>query len=71
VTEFYKDAFGAQKRYRMETPAGKRMAHAETKIGDSVFMVSDEMPGQECGSPPSLGGTQRSELRASSWQRRL
>jgi PhnB protein len=57
VIEFYKEAFGAQERYRMLTPDGKWVAHAELKIGDSVFMLSDEMPGQECESPQSLGGT--------------
>ena len=57
VIEFYKEAFGAQERYRMLAPDGKGIAHAELTIGDSVFMVSDEMPGQECHSPESLGGS--------------
>jgi len=57
LIEFYKEAFGAQERYRMETPDGKLIAHAELKIGDSVFMLSDEMPGQDYGSPLTLGGT--------------
>ncbi len=57
VIEFYKEAFGAQERYRMPLPDGKGIAHAELKIGDSVFMLSDEMPGQECSSPAALGGT--------------
>ncbi len=57
VIEFYKEAFGAQERSRMPTPDGKWVAHAELKIGDSVFMLSDEMPGHEHGSPLSLGGT--------------
>ena len=55
--EFYKEAFGAQERYRMPTPDGKGIAHAELKIGDSIFMLSDEMPGMGYGSPLSLGGT--------------
>jgi PhnB protein len=36
------------------------IAHAELKIGDSVFMLSDEMPempGQGHNSPLTLGGT--------------
>jgi uncharacterized glyoxalase superfamily protein PhnB len=56
--EFYKEAFGAEERYRMPMPDGRGIAHAELKIGDSIFMLSDEMPGQEwSSSPPSLGGT--------------
>ena len=57
VIEFYKKAFGAQERYRMPAPDGKCVAHAELTIGDSVFMVADEMPGQECSSPPSFGAS--------------
>lgn len=58
MIEFYKEAFGAQERYRMPTPDGKGIAHAELRIGDSVFMLGEEMPGQECGgSPLMLGGT--------------
>src|SRR5690349_6732756 len=54
--EFYKRAFGAQERFRMEGPNGK-IAHAELQIGDSVMMLSDEMPGSLCRSPQSVGGT--------------
>jgi len=58
MVEFYKEAFGAKERYRMWTPDGKQVAHAEMQIGDSVFMLGNEMPGQECGgSPQTLGGT--------------
>ena len=46
--DFYKEAFGAEERYRMTAPDGKSIAHAELKIGDSAFMLSDEMPGQSC-----------------------
>ena len=55
--EFYKKAFGAQERFRLPTPDGRQIAHAELKIGDSVFMLADEMPGQECKSPLALEGT--------------
>ena len=54
--EFYKRAFGAQERFRMEGPNGK-IAHAELQIGDSIMMISDEMPGSTCRSPQSVGGT--------------
>ena len=46
VIDFYKEAFGAEERSRMTLPDGKCIAHAELKIGDSIFMLSDEMPGQ-------------------------
>ncbi len=54
--EFYKRAFGAQEIVRMEGPPGK-IGHAEIKIGDSIIMLSDEMPGSTDRSPQSLGGT--------------
>jgi PhnB protein len=54
--DFYKRAFGAQELMRMDGPNGK-IAHAEIKIGDSVIMLGDEMPGAPCRSPQSLGGT--------------
>ena len=54
--EFYKKAFGAQEISRMEGPPGK-IGHAEIKIGDSIVMLSDEMPGSSGRSPRSLGGT--------------
>jgi PhnB protein len=54
--DFYKRAFGAQEINRMAGPQGK-IAHAELKIGDSIVMLSDEMPGTGMRSPQSLGGT--------------
>jgi PhnB protein len=54
--DFYKRAFGATELHRMDGPQGK-IAHAEIKIGDSVIMLSDEMPGTSARSPQSLGGT--------------
>jgi PhnB protein len=53
--EFYKKAFGAQELTRMEVYG--KIAHAEIKIGDSVIMLSEEMPGGEFRSPQALGGT--------------
>jgi PhnB protein len=53
---FYRKAFGATEVYRMPGSKGK-IIHAEVKIGDSVLMLSDEMPGMRCRSPRSLGGT--------------
>lgn len=54
--DFYKRAFGAREIARMDGPNGK-IGHAEIKIGDSVVMLADEMPGSGTRSPQSLGGT--------------
>ena len=54
--EFYKKGFGAEERSRMKSPDG-RVAHAELKLGDSVFMLSDEYPEMKCHSPNSIGGS--------------
>jgi len=55
MIEFYKEALGAEERYRMPTPDGKGIAHAEMKIGDSVFMLGEEMPGDEGGVAADTG----------------
>lgn len=55
--EFYKKALGAQEISRMPGPDGKIM-HAELKIGDSVFFLSEENPNMGfVKSPQSLGGS--------------
>lgn len=54
--EFYKKGFGAEERCRMKSTDG-RVAHAELKLGDSVFMLSDEYPEMKCHSPNSIGGS--------------
>src|SRR2546423_9553169 len=54
--DFYKKAFDAIETVRMQGPPGK-IGHAELKIGDSMIMLSDEMPGGEVRSPQSLGGS--------------
>lgn len=54
--DFYKRAFGAREVVRMDGPPGK-IAHAELKIGDSMIMLADEMPGSGARAPRSLGGT--------------
>jgi uncharacterized glyoxalase superfamily protein PhnB len=56
--DFYKRAFGARERARMLGPDGKTVMHAELLIGDSIVMLSDEVPGMStCRAPSSLGGT--------------
>jgi PhnB protein len=54
--EFYRRAFGAKEVMKMDGPGGK-IAHAELKIGDSMIMISDEMPGSGARAPHSLNGT--------------
>lgn len=54
--EFYKKAFGAKDRVRMDAPGGK-IGHAELEIGDSLVMLSDALPQFSTRSPKELGGT--------------
>ena len=53
--EYYKKAFGAKERMRMEGPGGM-IAHAEIEIGDSLVMLSDPFP-QSNVQPPHDGTT--------------
>ena len=53
---FYKTAFGAEERMRMEAPGGK-IGHAEIEIGDSLVMLSDAFPQSAARPPSELGGT--------------
>ncbi len=54
--DFYKKAFGATELFRLATPDGK-IAHGEFRIGDSIFMISDENPEWDSPSPQKLGGS--------------
>jgi len=54
--EYYKTAFGARERVRMEGPDGK-IGHAELEIGDSLVMLSDPFPQASTTPPKELGGT--------------
>jgi len=53
--DFYKEAFGATERMRMEAPGGK-IGHAEIQVGDTIVMLADEMPEMNFRSPRTLGG---------------
>lgn len=53
---FYQEAFGAQELTRLQWPDG-RMMHASIKIGDSVLMMSEEMPEFGGVGPKGLGGS--------------
>jgi PhnB protein len=54
--DFYRTAFGAAERMRMDTPGGK-IGHAELLIGGSLVMLADEMPEMGWSSPAAIGGT--------------
>jgi PhnB protein len=54
--DFYKRAFGAKERLRMDAPGGK-IGHAELVIGDSAFMLADEFPEMNFRGPRSGTGS--------------
>ncbi|MFL5825958.1 MAG: VOC family protein [Thermoleophilaceae bacterium] len=54
--DFYKRAFGARERMRMDAPGGK-IGHAELEFGDSIVMLSDPFPQSSSRPPKELGGT--------------
>jgi PhnB protein len=54
--EFYKRAFGAKERGRMDAPGGK-IGHAELEIGDSLVMLADALPQFATRPPKELGAT--------------
>ena len=55
---FYAEAFGAVELFRlpMVRDGKERIGHAETRIGDTVLMLSDEWPDMNALSPNSRGG---------------
>ena len=53
--DFYKQAFGAKERMRMDGPGGM-VAHAEIQIGDSLIMLSDPFPQSTIRPPSERGG---------------
>lgn len=58
--DFYKKAFGATELARMPAPDGKRIMHAQIKIGNSFLFLVDDFP-EFCGgksqTPKALSGT--------------
>ena len=52
--EFYKKAFGAKEIGRITMPDGK-VGHAEIEVGNSRFMLAEEMPEWGNKSPQTLG----------------
>jgi len=56
--DFYKKAFDAKVIDLFPNPMGKGIMHATLQIGDSRFMLGDEMPGgQGCKSAETLGSS--------------
>lgn len=53
---FYQKAFGAELVVEIPRHGGK-VAHAEFRLGEAVFMVRDEYPEYGFHSPRTLGGT--------------
>ena len=51
---FYKAAFGAAERFKIESPDGAVVA--QLAVGASEFWVADESPEHKNFSPESLGG---------------
>ena len=45
--EFYQSAFGAKVLDLLPHPSGRGVMHATIRIGDSILMMGDEMPGAE------------------------
>ena len=54
--EFYNQAFGARELWRLADANG-RIAHAEFQVGDSVVMLTDEVPEWGNFSPQSSVGS--------------
>jgi len=55
--EFYRKAFGAKQLDVFPGPDGHSTMHATIKIGDSIIMMGDERPMQDCRSAESLGAS--------------
>lgn len=58
--EFYKKASGAEEILRVPAEDGKRLLHAQLRIGTSMLYLCDDFP-EFCGGTPrtpgALGGT--------------
>ena len=58
--EFYKKALGAEEICRLSAPDGRRIMHAEIRIGKSFVFLNDDFPefcGGKASSPTALKGT--------------
>ena len=59
--DFYTKAFGASELFRLGGPGGT-VAHAELRLGDSVFMLGEECPEHGAKGPRTIGGSPMSLL---------
>lgn len=57
AVDFYQKAFGAKNLGVLRAPDGESTMHAMIQIGDSILMMGDERPDQECRSAESLGAS--------------
>lgn len=48
---FYTQVFGASEGACVRSTDGRRILHAELRVGDSIFYVSDEFPGSPARAP--------------------
>jgi len=55
--EFYREVFGAEEILRMPDPDGRRIGHAELRLGPVTIMLADEYPELGIRSPAAFGGT--------------
>ena len=55
--EFYKKAFGAKVLDLFPNPNSQGTLHASLQIGNSIVLMGDEMPGQNCKSAETLGSS--------------
>jgi PhnB protein len=55
--DFYREVFGAEEILRMPDPDGRRIGHAELRLGPITIMLADEYPELGILSPAAFGGT--------------
>jgi PhnB protein len=55
--KFYEKAFGAKLLNKANYPNTDKIMNAQLKIGNSMFMLCDEMPGRDILGPNNLGNT--------------
>ena len=55
--EFYKQAFGAEEKFRLQEPGTGRIGHAELTFAGTTVMLADEFPEYGIRGPETIGGT--------------
>jgi PhnB protein len=54
---FYREAFGAEERFRLTDPDTGLIGHADLAVGGATLMLADEAPDFGALSPATIGGT--------------